>query len=434
MNKRLASALIGVAFVSAMFAQSGTNSPYSQYGLGLMSDQTSGFNRGMNGLGLGFRESNQVNFINPASYSSIDSLSFIFDVGLSGQITNFKENGVRKNARNGNFEYAVAAFRAFRHVGVSFGLVPFTNVGYDYSHSDYVDNSMTTKYTNSYSGTGGLHQAYVGIGAQPFKGFSVGVNVSYLWGDITRTITNAYSDAYINSMTKSYEANVRNYKLDFGAQYSLNVTKKDVLTIGATYGLGHKLNADAKCDITLQNTQSSVSTTTSMVAENALELPTMIGAGFSVNHNNRLKIGADYQLQKWGDVGFPVYQVHNNVAQYVVTDNYFSDRHKVTIGGEWSRNPLSRRWLDRVKVRLGCSYATSYLKINGNDGPKEMSVSAGFGIPFSNAINSYMVRPILNISGQWVRQSADGLLRENTFRLNIGLTFNERWFAKWKVD
>ena len=144
MNKRLASALIGVAFVSAMFAQSGTNSPYSQYGLGLMSDQTSGFNRGMNGLGLGFRESNQVNFINPASYSSIDSLSFIFDVGLSGQITNFKENGVRKNARNGNFEYAVAAFRAFRHVGVSFGLVPFTNVGYDYSHSDYVDNSMTT--------------------------------------------------------------------------------------------------------------------------------------------------------------------------------------------------------------------------------------------------------------------------------------------------
>ena len=35
-------------------AQSGTNSPYSQYGLGVLSDQTSGFNRGMNGVGLGF--------------------------------------------------------------------------------------------------------------------------------------------------------------------------------------------------------------------------------------------------------------------------------------------------------------------------------------------------------------------------------------------
>ena len=48
-------------------AQSGTNSPYSQYGLGLLNEQSSGFNRGMNGLGLGFREQNQVNYINPAS-------------------------------------------------------------------------------------------------------------------------------------------------------------------------------------------------------------------------------------------------------------------------------------------------------------------------------------------------------------------------------
>ena len=37
-------------------AQSGTNSPYSQYGLGVLSEQTSGFNRGMNGVGLGFHE------------------------------------------------------------------------------------------------------------------------------------------------------------------------------------------------------------------------------------------------------------------------------------------------------------------------------------------------------------------------------------------
>ena len=434
MNKRLASALIGAAIASVAFAQSGTNSPYSQYGFGQLSDQTSGFNRGMNGLGLGFRESNQVNFINPASYSSIDSLSFIFDVGLSGQITNFKENGVRKNARNGDFEYAVAAFRAFRHVGVSFGVVPFTNIGYDYSHSGYVDDSKTTTFTNEYSGSGGLHQVYVGVGAQLFKGFSLGGNISYFWGDLSRTISNSYSDSYINSMTKTYSADVRNYKLDLGAQYCFRASKKDVVTLGATYGLGHKLNADAECDITSLNTQSGVSSTSSLVVSDAFELPTMLGFGFSVDHNNHFKLGADYQLQKWGDVSFPVYQVVNNVAQYSLSDNYFSDRHKVTLGGEWCKNPLSRRWLDRVRIRMGGSYATSYLKINGYDGPKEISLSAGFGIPFSNGINSYMVRPILNISGQWIRQSADGLLRENTFRINIGLTFNERWFAKWKVD
>ena len=93
------------------FAQSGTNSPYSQFGLGTLADQSTGFNRGMNGVGIGFREHNQVNPLNPASYSSIDSLTFIFDAGLSGQITNLKEGTKKVNAKNADFEYAVAGFR-----------------------------------------------------------------------------------------------------------------------------------------------------------------------------------------------------------------------------------------------------------------------------------------------------------------------------------
>ena len=85
-TNRVFCAFAALAFSIGIYAQSGTNSPYSQYGLGVLSDQTSGFNRGMNGVGLGFREHNQVNFINPASYSAVDSLSFIFDVGFSGHV------------------------------------------------------------------------------------------------------------------------------------------------------------------------------------------------------------------------------------------------------------------------------------------------------------------------------------------------------------
>ena len=150
--KKILTAVFFAAFVTSAYAQSGTNSPYSQYGLGILSDQTSGFNRGMNGLGLGFREHNQVNYINPASYSSIDSLSFIFDAGISGQVTNFSESGVKKNANNSNFEYVVAGFRAARHLGVAFGIIPFTNVGYNYSNSGLISeegNSSTTSYVNT---------------------------------------------------------------------------------------------------------------------------------------------------------------------------------------------------------------------------------------------------------------------------------------------
>ncbi|MBQ7422092.1 MAG: hypothetical protein IJV27_08125, partial [Prevotella sp.] len=125
--KKIAIVALFVPLVATSFAQSGTNSPYSQYGLGVLSEQSTGFNRGMNGLAYGFHEHNQVNYQNPASYSAIDSLSFIFDAGISLQLTNFNENGRKLNAKNADFEYAVAAFRAAKHLGVSFGIVPYTN-------------------------------------------------------------------------------------------------------------------------------------------------------------------------------------------------------------------------------------------------------------------------------------------------------------------
>ena len=412
-------------------AQSGTNSPYSQYGLGLLNEQSSGFNRGMNGLGLGFREHNQVNYLNPASYSAIDSLTFIFDAGLSGQLTNFSENGQRINAKNADFEYAVAGFRVFKHVGVSFGIVPFTNVGYNYSISDFLDGDRNTTYTNTYNGSGGIHQVYVGAGWEFVKGLSVGANIAYLWGDIDRSVVNSYSDGYINTLSKYYTATVSNYKLDIGLQYSFNLNKKNALAVGLTYGLGHKLNADPTCMVISTNSNTGVADTTSFTVNNGFELPTSYGAGLMWNHNNKLKVGADFTLQKWGGIKYPVYRIINDEQSYELTDDYYSDRYKVTFGGEFCNNEMSRSFFDRVRFRAGVSYATSYYKINGLDGPDEISASIGFGIPIINAYNN---RSFLNVSGQWVHSSAKGMLTENTFRINVGITFNERWFMKWKVN
>ena len=430
-KKISAAAIIAVACVTPVAAQSGTNSPYSQYGLGLLNEQSSGFNRGMNGLGLGFREHNQVNYLNPASYSAIDSLTFIFDAGLSGQLTNFSENGQRINAKNADFEYAVAGFRVFKHVGVSFGIVPFTNVGYNYSISDFLDGDRNTTYTNTYNGSGGIHQVYVGAGWEFVKGLSVGANIAYLWGDIDRSVVNSYSDGYINTLSKYYTATVSNYKLDIGLQYSFNLNKKNALAVGLTYGLGHKLNADPTCMVISTNSNTGVADTTSFTVNNGFELPTSYGAGLMWNHNNKLKVGADFTLQKWGGIKYPVYRVINDEQSYELTDDYYSDRYKVTLGGEFCNNEMSRSFFDRVRFRAGVSYATSYYKINGLDGPDEISASIGFGIPIINAYNN---RSFLNVSGQWVHSSAKGMLTENTFRINVGITFNERWFMKWKVN
>ena len=385
----------------------------------------------MNGLGLGFREHNQVNYINPASYSSIDSLTFIFDAGLSGQVTNFSENGQKKNANNADFEYAVAAFRASKHLGVSFGIIPFTNIGYNYSISGYLNGDKSTTFTNTYNGSGGMHQIYLGAGWEFVKGLSIGANVSYIWGDIDRSVVNSYSDGYINTLSKYYTATISSYRIDFGLQYTLPLNKKNSLTLGLTYGLGHKLNSDPSCMVISTNTTTAVADTTSFTVNNGLEIPTSFGAGLTWNNNNKLKLGADFTYQKWGDTKFPVYKVINDVPSYSLSDEYYSDRYKLTIGGEFCNNETSRNFIDRIRFRAGASYASSYYKVNGQDGPDEISVSVGFGIPIVNAYNN---RSILNISGQWVRSEAPGMLKENTFRINIGITFNERWFMKWKVE
>ena len=91
MNRFFCCLALSVMTTMGIYAQNGTNSPYSMYGLGDLADQGVGFNKAMSGTGLAFRKGNEVNPLNPASYSAVDSLSMIIDAGLSGQITNYND-------------------------------------------------------------------------------------------------------------------------------------------------------------------------------------------------------------------------------------------------------------------------------------------------------------------------------------------------------
>ncbi len=452
--KKLLIVVLAANFSLFLLAQNATNSPYSQYGYGALADQVNGASVGMSGLTQGWREGNTVNFGNPASYSGIDSLSFIFDAGISGIMTNFTEGRRRLNAYNSSFDYLVGAFRLFRRVGFAFGVMPYSNVGYSYSSDSTIGQDVTsgdtqTTSTESYSGSGGFHQVFIGLGVAVIKSkwtsISIGANASYMWGQYDRSVVSSYSDAYVNTLSKYYFARISSYKVDASLQWEQRVSQKEKFTIGATYSFGHKLNSSPKCDIISYNSQTGVADTTSLRAIRdmndpesyaKLMLPTTYAVGFVWNHANKLRVGADWRYELWSKVDYPMYEVYsdgmgNDVAYYLMEANQFKDRMKFIVGGEFVYNELSRRWGQRIRYRLGASYTTPYLKINGQDGPKEYGVSLGLGLPITNAYNN---RSILNISASWVRTEAHGLIKENTFRINIGLTFNERWFAKWQVE
>ncbi len=431
--KKIFAAMSIALLATPALAQSGTNSPYSQYGIGVLSDQGNSFNRGMNGVGLGLRPHNQINYLNPASYSAVDSLSFIFDAGFSLQMTNFKEGKVSKNAKNASFEYAVAGFRAAPNLGVAFGILPISNVGYQFSNTSIasLDDGTSTSVSSKYSGTGGLHEAFVGFGWSPVKGFSFGLNGGYLWGEMEHIIENSYTDSSAKSLKKKRNCSIGSYKLDFGVQYQQNLNDKDVITVGATYGLGHSLNADPTLSIISSTPQTSVSDTTVSVAHDGMDFPSQIAAGVSYTHGTKWTVGLDYTLQQWGDAKFPYDNGDGTDKSYVSKTGLFKDSHKINAGFEYCQNADGRSFFSRIRYRLGAGYSTPYIKVGSKDGPSQLSVSAGVGIPIVNAFNN---RSILNVSAQWVRNDASGLIKENSFRINIGFTFNERWFAKWKFE
>lgn len=429
MNKRLCCLAFSAMATLSISAQ-GTNSPYSQYGLGDIADQSVGFNKGMSGVGLAFRKGNEVNPVNPASFSAVDSLTFLFDAGFSGQITHYKEGGTKLNAKDGAFDYVMGLFRLRKNVGVSFGIMPYSNVGYDYSSKEVLSDVEAT-ITTRHNGSGGINQLFLGAGWRIIKPLSVGFNFSYLWGDYRKLISTS-SSSDINTLYKQYETSISNYKLDLGIQAEFPLNKEDNITLGATFSPGHKLHSDPVCRIINRNTAINKSDTTSFELVDALEIPNTFGLGIAYHKDKRLRVGADFQFQQWGKIGFPDYiREADGTSSYVLREGLLRDSYKFNVGAEWMPNPNGRRYLQHVRYRIGAGLSTPYYNINGQQGPKDYHATIGFGIPIFNAINN---RSILNISASWQHRSATDLVTENSFRINIGLTFNERWFAKWKVE
>lgn len=407
-----------------LIAQTSTNSPYTRYGFGQLSDQNFGNSQAMGGIAYGLRNGLQVNAANPASYSAVDSLTFIFDAGVSLQNANFKEGDIKTNAKNSSVDYLAVQFRLAKGFGFAAGFLPYSTVGYNMSNTSVIPNSENeygdkTYQTFTRSGEGGLQQVFIGLGYNILKRLSIGANFSYLYGDISHSVITTLSNSNAFSSARAHKIDVNDYKLDFGVQYSHQLKEKHMLNIGAAYSFGHDLNSTGYT-IFEKISNNNVATQSIDTIQNAFAIPHTFGFGATYVYDNRLTIGMDYTLQKWSDVKF------------FNKNNQFTNRSKISIGAEYLPNPIGRNYLKRVRYRIGAYYSSPYAKIDNKDGNKEYGVSLGIGIP----LHFYNSRSILNISGQYVKISPQikGMLEENYLRINIGLTFNERWFMKWKVD
>lgn len=412
----------------------GTISTYSRFGLGLLNDQSQGFNKSMGGAGIGARIGNRINVTNPASYSAIDSLSFILDVGMNASFGQMKQESQKMAVKNASIDYVHVGMHIARRLGLAVGFMPYTGIGYNFTSTEkHIANDANTTQSittsNVFTGEGGLNQAYVGIGWRVYRNLSVGANVSFVWGQYSHTLMPNYweggvSSSSYSSIVKDYSASLKTYKIDFGAQYPVRLTEQDWLNLGATLGIGHKIAQDAT--LLFFSTKGDTATYT---ATSPFDLPYSFGFGGAWQHKNTLLVAADVHHERWGNCRMPV-EVANG---YVPMKGCYMNRTRIAVGAQWTPAPFEKNYWKRIQYRAGINYSTPYLKINGMDGPKEFRLTIGAGLPITNRINN---RSVVNFGLQWLRRSAGSasMIKEDYLVINLGMTFNERWFVKYKIE
>ena len=216
----LATALI-VTFAFNSFAQVRIGSPYSRYGLGDINSGNSPFFLSMGGTAFGIRSSAFVNHANPASYTAFDTTSFVFEGGVYSQSSTIKSVSASQSSSYSSIGSILIGFPISKKIKASFGLLPYSSVGYKIADNKslVISADSSTAVSNIYDGSGGINKAYFGFGFNVFKNLSFGVNADFLFGTIKRNSTSNLTDLlYANSYRRTTFVKVNDFNFNFGLQ------------------------------------------------------------------------------------------------------------------------------------------------------------------------------------------------------------------------
>lgn len=429
-----------------IFAQQvGSNSPYGRYGYGLLSNPSVGASDAMGGLSYGLRRSQHVNPGNPASYSELDSLTFIFDFGISGHMARMSDGvNPHRDFYNGNLDYVAIQFPLIRNVGASIGLLPYSKVGYNFGTARSLSN---IQYLETYRGTGGLSQVYGGVAWEPIKNLSVGANFSYLFGNFSHSsvVAPLTTSALVTETKHMYS--IRELKYDFGVQLTYPLDRTRSVTFGAVYAPELKTKADVNPSRLLYT--SDPYQTPGLPPSQVLTSDTLRGAEFGLPHTfgagvtyqtTRLLVGVDGTYQTWKGTPYPA------LLDDFDNDERFNNAYRLNAGIEYVIDPYSPNFFQRVRFRGGLSYSNSYANVNvfnpddseagriGVGSFREYGVTVGLGLPMHDLRTGRL--SMLNIGFGYSRQQPDTdfMISQDMFKISVSMNVNELWFFKRQFD
>lgn len=407
--KHIVAAMLLIIMGATASAQT-TTTPYSRLGMGILGDNATGIQRSMGGVGIAMQNGRQINVMNPASYSQVDSLTFLWDIGMD--LTNSWSTEGDKHGYNlgGGLDYITMEFRLAKNLGAALGVVPFSSVGYTFGGD--IDNGADSR-----TGSGGLSELFAGVGYQPVKGLSIGANFSYLFG----TTTNITAVTATSTTQFARYLNVKDWNMKVGLQYAFNPSRKNKVVIGATYSPRKAMHGEAWGTLADIDLDSKADTVGFMKLKGNYELPATYGVGVSYTYDNRLNLEADYLYQQWSKAKY------TPINYFEDPGTKWNDRWKVSAGVSYMPDPRGS-YLKRMTYRLGAFYNNDYMNVNGND-VRDYGVGIGFSFP---ALNT---KTIVNLGVEWKHRytAPVNLIKEDYLNITLSVNFNEMWFWKNKI-
>jgi len=399
--------LFAIVHFSDVNAQNGTNSPFSMLGIGEIEYRDFSRTAGMGGIGIGYQSENYINRRNPAGLSSIDTLRFVFDVSAAMKFSEFSTKTNSYSTNIFSFKTLAAGVRISKWWTSSVGLSPYSNVGYRIKDQQLINGTKDSFVDFYFSGQGGLNKFYWANAVELFKGFSLGVASSFVFGNINHNEED-------NVFSKQTNYNVNKIMFDFGMQYSHWFGEYTNITVGGIYTNKSKFN--------IQRTKTiSTSTTIEMnqrLPDIKLFMPESYGAGFSILRNKKnieWVFGADYQTNNWSVNTFS----HKRLS--------YTDCHIYNAGLQITPNTKRPdNYFQVIRYQLGVCYNQSYLNVKGYQ-LEDYSASLGFGLPFRNS--SYV--NICFTVGESLTGEKGGIT-ERYYLLSLNLSLIDRWLPKYQ--
>ena len=426
----------GLVLLSTFVARSqdGTTNgftPFSVYGIGELQTDGSAFNMTQGGIGIATRDKRFVNYLNPASVTARDSLSFMADFGMANRNSYFRQGNVRSVNNLFNITDFVISFPIYRSSAMMLGIKPFSSTGYKFTaaETDPMTVGSLGNITTTSSGNGGIYELFVGGAVTFWKRLSIGGEYIFYLGNIDKEVNIDFDSEKQRDLSSGYSLKLRGHTGKIGIQYDQPLGPKTTMTLGGTYRFRTGIRGYIE-DYSYASVSSLVDTlrnNVSSLKDKNLKFADEWGVGISVRGSDRWSAEVNYLQSDWRKSGFESVEgfACNGVGN-------FSSRVYRSVRAGFSITPNRndiRYFYKRITYRAGLYYDQSYYAWNG------MSVN-GYGLTFGATIPVFRGYNGITIGMDIGNRGklANNMIRETYFGFNIGFNIFDIWFQKHQYE